>query len=91
MSDLSIAEIIAISHGTPHQLADLNFKPTTAIYNSKDVVAGSLFAAFKGAHHDGHDFVDQAIANGAALAIVSRPVSAPCIVVPDVLNLKQCF
>jgi UDP-N-acetylmuramoyl-tripeptide--D-alanyl-D-alanine ligase len=86
MSDLSIAEIIAISNGTPHQLADLNFKPTTAIYNSKDAVAGSLFAAFKGAHHDGHDFVDQAIANGAALAIVSRPVSAPCIVVPDVLK-----
>jgi UDP-N-acetylmuramoyl-tripeptide--D-alanyl-D-alanine ligase len=86
MSDLTIAEIIAISNGKANQLLDLKFKPTTAVYDSKDAISGSVFTAFKGTHHDGHDFVDQAIANGAVLAIVSKPVSAPCIVVADVLK-----
>jgi UDP-N-acetylmuramoyl-L-alanyl-D-glutamate--2,6-diaminopimelate ligase len=34
--------------------------------NSKDVLPGFVFVAIKGLNHDGHDFIDQAIRNGAS-------------------------
>ncbi|HHL22322.1 MAG TPA: UDP-N-acetylmuramoyl-tripeptide--D-alanyl-D-alanine ligase, partial [Aliiroseovarius sp.] len=51
---------------------------------------GDLFVALKAAR-DGHDFVAQALAQGAAAALVSRvpegvAPDAPLIVVPDVLE-----
>ncbi|HTQ99627.1 MAG TPA: UDP-N-acetylmuramoyl-L-alanyl-D-glutamate--2,6-diaminopimelate ligase [Candidatus Acidoferrum sp.] len=38
--------------------------------DSRRVEKGTLFMACKGAHHDGRQFVDQAIANGAAAILV---------------------
>ena len=33
--------------------------------DSREVVPGSIFVAVKGAHHDGHDFIDEALKSGA--------------------------
>ncbi|HUQ00261.1 MAG TPA: UDP-N-acetylmuramoyl-tripeptide--D-alanyl-D-alanine ligase [Aeromicrobium sp.] len=55
-----------------------------ASVDSRAVATGGLFAAMAGEHVDGHDFVSDAMANGAAAILASRPVSAPCIVVEDV-------
>lgn len=38
--------------------------------DSRDIVPGDLFVALPGARMDGHDFVDQALANGASAALV---------------------
>ncbi|MFH8252338.1 UDP-N-acetylmuramoyl-tripeptide--D-alanyl-D-alanine ligase [Microbacterium sp. B2969] len=48
---------------------------------------GGVFVAKPGETTDGHLFVDAAVANGAAVAIVERPVDASVsqIVVPDVV------
>ena len=51
--------------------------------NSKDVDRGSLFIAIDGAKNDGHDFIDDAINNGAS-AVISNGKSVKKITVPNV-------
>ena len=53
--------------------------------DSREMGPGSVFVAKPGDATDGHLFVDAAVAAGASLAIVQRPVDAPVsqIVVPD--------
>jgi UDP-N-acetylmuramoyl-tripeptide--D-alanyl-D-alanine ligase len=48
-----------------------------AIIDSRQARVGDLFFALQGQHHDGHDFVGRAIAEGAAGVVVERPVEAP--------------
>ncbi|WP_210258553.1 MULTISPECIES: UDP-N-acetylmuramoyl-tripeptide--D-alanyl-D-alanine ligase [unclassified Devosia] len=56
--------------------------------DSRDLGPDALFVAIKGDRFDGHDFVAQALANGAAAALVSegRGEQDGCIVVPDALE-----
>ena len=58
--------------------------------DTRTIQPGELFFAIKGERTDGHDYVDQAFAAGAALAIVGREfrgdVTGPFIRVPDTLE-----
>ena len=57
---------------------------TSVTHDSRSVDAGSLFVAIPGELHDGHDYVDRAVAAGAAAVIVEHGVDAPSrIVVSD--------
>lgn len=47
------------------------------VTDSREAVPGSLFVALRGEQDDGHRYVSDAFANGAQLALVSRPVEAP--------------
>ena len=53
--------------------------------DSRRVSPGTLFVALKGAHHDGHDHLDEAHSRGAVAAFVARPVPAslPLLVAED--------
>ncbi len=51
--------------------------PVRAVLDSRKAEPGTFFLAFKGEKADGHDYVAQALANGALAAIVERPVEAP--------------
>lgn len=53
--------------------------------NSKLVCMGQIFIALKGQNFDGHDYIDEAIKNGAIKVVVSREVNATVEieVVPD--------
>ncbi len=58
--------------------------------DSRSLAAGDLFVALQGPSFDGHAFVADALAKGAAAALVHRvpddmPASAPLIVVDDTL------
>lgn len=58
--------------------------------DSRSVAEGALYVALVGERFDGHDFVADALARGAAGAVVSRPVeakpSAPLYPVDDTLE-----
>ncbi|GAB2838893.1 UDP-N-acetylmuramoyl-tripeptide--D-alanyl-D-alanine ligase [Microbacterium insulae] len=56
--------------------------------DSRLIGPGGVFVAKPGEETDGHLFVDAAVANGAAVAIVERPVDAdvPQIIVPSAVE-----
>ena len=54
--------------------------------DTRSVRPGDLFIALRGDNFDAHDFIDQAIAAGAACVVVSRqdiPLPVPALRVPD--------
>lgn len=59
--------------------------------DSRTVTPGEAYFAIKGDVHDGHDFVEAALNNGASLAVVSKghadkfPADARLLIVGDVL------
>jgi UDP-N-acetylmuramoyl-tripeptide--D-alanyl-D-alanine ligase len=60
--------------------------------DSRTVTRGEAYFAIRGDVHDGHDFVEAAIKNGAALAVIAESQRSkfadnlPSLVVPDVLE-----
>ncbi len=64
-------------------IASGDFQVAGVEMDSRDVRNGDLFVALKGEAMDGHRFIDTAFANGAAAALVDRPVDYPHILVKD--------
>ena len=60
-------------------------------WDSRSVVAGSLFIAIKGERADGHNFTDQAIDSGAVACLTERETSGPQILVDNVVNALARF
>jgi len=55
-------------------------------HDTRTLKAGEVYIAIRGDNHDGHDFVEQAVANGAAGVIVEcefPSIGKPQLVVPD--------
>ena len=59
------------------------FEITGVTFDSREVQPGDLFVAMPGTVHNGHRFVEQALASGAAGAIVSQAVGGPHVLVAD--------
>ncbi|WP_071675071.1 UDP-N-acetylmuramoyl-tripeptide--D-alanyl-D-alanine ligase [Nioella nitratireducens] len=67
-----------------------DWQATGVSIDTRTIQPGDLFVALRAAR-DGHDFVAQALDNGAAAALVSNvpdgvPPDAPLLIVPDVLH-----
>jgi UDP-N-acetylmuramoyl-tripeptide--D-alanyl-D-alanine ligase len=54
-----------------------------AVVDSRLVTPGVAFVAIPGERVDGHDFAEVALGAGAVVAITTRILPIPCIVVPD--------
>ena len=69
--------------GAKHFGQDVHFSGVEI--DSRKVSPGALFVALSGAHHDGHDHLDEAQSRGAAAAFVAHPVSAslPLLIAED--------
>jgi UDP-N-acetylmuramoyl-tripeptide--D-alanyl-D-alanine ligase len=77
--------------GVPHQGADAEF--TSVGSDSRAVTRGMLFVALKGERFDGHDHVAEAIAKGAAGALVSREfaVAHPGLPLIAVIDTREAL
>ncbi|HEX9964513.1 MAG TPA: UDP-N-acetylmuramoyl-tripeptide--D-alanyl-D-alanine ligase [Allosphingosinicella sp.] len=73
------ADIAAAVGGEAHG----DFEAGGVAFDSREVEPGHLFIAMKGEAMDGHRFVDQAFAAGAAGAIVSDEIGRPHVRVSD--------
>lgn len=81
MTQLDLAFIYHTFNTTlPHD----NVPVRRVVIDSRDICPGDVFVAIKGEHFDGHDFVDDVLAKGAALCLVSR---ADCIGKTHCLNV----
>jgi UDP-N-acetylmuramoyl-L-alanyl-D-glutamate--2,6-diaminopimelate ligase len=66
------------------RLVGADVSVTNVTHDSRSVRTGSLFVAIPGEQHDGHDYVDRAVAAGAAAVVVERDVDVPSrIIVSD--------
>ena len=72
-------------------VASARFSCAGVTFDSREVGAGDLFVALTGETTDGHRFVAQAFANGAAGASVSRPVEGPHVLVADTLAALEAL
>ena len=70
---LSLIEL-AIATGGSTTGGDVRFTDVTT--DSRKVAPGQLFVALRGDNFDGHDFVKDVIARGAAAALVNRDWAA---------------
>lgn len=93
MKPIRIIDIVkavhAIDYSSPNRFAEI----TSVVFDSREATADSLFVPLKG-ETDGHDYIQSAIANGAAAALWSRPeAEAPegiaIILVDDTLTALQ--
>ncbi len=74
----------------PAGLAAIPIRGVT--HDSREVRAGSLFVAVPGLHADGHDFVSDAAARGAAAALVDHAlpeVALPQLIVAEARRAGQ--
>ncbi len=83
----TVDELVEITGGTPID-ARGDIVVQTLSTDSRTVRKGGLFVALRGEHVDGHDYLSQALARGAALAMVSqvRPgETGPLLLVKETL------
>jgi UDP-N-acetylmuramoyl-tripeptide--D-alanyl-D-alanine ligase len=84
----TVGEIIAATGGRAEGLTGDSV--CSLSIDSREIAPEGLFIAIKGDRFDGHDFVPEALANGAVAALVSQEKAAGLgnrlIVVPDALQ-----
>ncbi|HSQ94602.1 MAG TPA: UDP-N-acetylmuramoyl-tripeptide--D-alanyl-D-alanine ligase [Croceibacterium sp.] len=81
------AEIADATGGTPSG----PFQVAGVETDSREVRAGDLFVALKGESSDGHDYLEKSFANGAAAALVERPIDAPHVLVENTTKALEAL
>ncbi|MHB1532725.1 UDP-N-acetylmuramoyl-tripeptide--D-alanyl-D-alanine ligase [Acidithiobacillus sp.] len=91
MIRLSLRQIAAITGGSLLPGSDAGLEIVGLATDSRQPLAGELFVALSGQRFDGHDYVAAALAQGAAAALVARPLAAPGVLVADTLVALQAL
>jgi UDP-N-acetylmuramoyl-tripeptide--D-alanyl-D-alanine ligase len=80
---MTLGEVAEVVHGSLSGADPRSRVSAPVEFDSREAQPGGLFLALPGEHVDGHAFVGDAMAAGAVVAIVTRPVDGPSIVVAD--------
>jgi UDP-N-acetylmuramoyl-tripeptide--D-alanyl-D-alanine ligase len=83
MRPRTLAEVAAAVEGSTRE-GDLVVRSVAT--DSRTVEEGALFVAIRGDRLDGHDYVGEAIANGAVASLVDRDVDGPSVRVSDTVR-----
>lgn len=93
---ISIRDVLEGTQGTLHGEASPDLMFNEVCHDSRQVEPGDLFVAIVGENFDGHDFVEDAMANGAAGALVANhqagdlcELDLPLIAVDDTVQALQ--
>jgi UDP-N-acetylmuramoyl-tripeptide--D-alanyl-D-alanine ligase len=81
MIEMKSSQIASIVGGVLH--GDDVVVSAPAFVASSECIPGSIFIAIKGEKVDGHDYVEDAFAHGAVVALTSHPTQERCIIVED--------
>ena len=84
MIKLTLNQIAQIVGGEVRNTDGLQTTSAFPVINSNQATSKTFFAAFVGANVDGHEYIAEAISNGAQFALVSKDCTAPAIKVNDV-------
>jgi len=79
---LQTVAVQSVTTAAPLATKDWEFVEIESIHcRAQDVGPGSVFVAVEGFVSDGHAYIDQAIAQGAAAVVVQRPLACDTIVI----------
>ncbi len=81
------AEVAAATTG---QLAG-DFAASGVTFDSRELLAGDLFVALRGTATDGHRFIADALARGAAGVVAEQPAEGPHVEVADSLRALEAL
>src|SRR5215212_5261039 len=91
---LTLEDVLQATGGRLVGLGSIGLPLSGVTHDSRGLRPGELFVAMRGAQHDGHDFVADAFARGAAAALVERMPAGivagegegpPLVIVPSAL------
>lgn len=74
---INLSEIIAAL--SPSRPGSIDKTITQAVVDSRDAVENCLFVAIKGSNTDGHDYVGNALKQGAIAALIEHPLADPSL------------
>ncbi|MES2791616.1 MAG: UDP-N-acetylmuramoyl-tripeptide--D-alanyl-D-alanine ligase [Planctomycetota bacterium] len=78
MESVSFAQLVASTRGNPVRILDFDDTFTEVVTDSRAVTRGSIFWALCGENQDGHNYVADAEARGAACCVVNRGQPIEC-------------
>ena len=85
----TLEELALLIHGAKI-IGDKNKIITGLEHDSRKIEYGNLFVCMEGAHVDGHNFINQAVAKGAVAILTARQdfqsEKIPVLIVPDMLK-----
>ncbi|MGN1007641.1 MAG: Mur ligase domain-containing protein, partial [Butyricicoccus sp.] len=82
MESFLLSQAAAWTHGEARGEVEI----TSVVKDNREIVPGCLFVAIRGERFDGHDFIAQAVENGAAAVMSARKdetYNAPTLYVDD--------
>ncbi len=89
MLTYTLSEIARITGGCLLPGSAGGLRVRGVVTDTRKMIPGALFVALRGEHFDAHDFVSQAMAQGAAAVLAERPSDAPGVLAGNSLEAFQ--